>query len=480
MSLKNYYHGTLILWILLLLCLWSQVIRFAPYSGDDGYYLYNAALVHHDNLLPIKDFVSHYSPGYMYAISLIWTLAGESYTAMLTVVMLLAILSTLLMATTLKTTSDRLLFASLFLPSFLIYEGGQPYLEVFVVPFACAAYAMLNYKKNISSMVIIGVLFGTGLMLKQTFIVFLPAFLLGIYWQCHEKRWKSIASFIFALTIPFLLFCALTGLNLFNTADYLMNFAHEKYNRDPSRLTYILEFHLQFPFTFLSILLSFIWLTLRHFKEHWLAIITFSCAALPCLLQPFYHYVLFVLPWGVLIWVAMVNIVSDKCKQLYSNWNVQKKHVALSLSVLMVMIFFILEPYYKRFQDTGRLFNTFYGGLQPITRQTQYDKAAVVHQWWKQYGDLFVFGNAELQYLSKIRLPHHRATYGFLTYHRNEDKLIEVAKSRVPVVIVIAVDRRSSALMIPLFQKYGYREVQSHKFNVETLILMSPRSKVIP
>jgi hypothetical protein len=58
-KLKKMGQALLCAWLLLVCFLWFQVALNAPYSGDDGYYLYSANLYFQENLTPIKDFTSH-------------------------------------------------------------------------------------------------------------------------------------------------------------------------------------------------------------------------------------------------------------------------------------------------------------------------------------------------------------------------------------------------------------------------------------
>jgi hypothetical protein len=381
------------------------------------------------------------------------------------------------MSATLKTTIQKLLFASIFLPVTLIYDGGHPYLEVFGIPFVTAAYFFFKKFKSAKGLLLTGLFFGLALMIKQTFITLLPAFALAIYLDSKDKKIKSLVSFSLSLSLPFLFFCALTQLNVFDTAHYIMSFAHEKYNKEPASIWFSIKHYFQFPVLSYSLFLSFIWALRYQFKKYHFEIIAITIATLPCMMQPFHHYALLLFPWACILWTHGTIALCHKFNQCRQQHHLKPKHLVTIMTSILAIGIFLAWPYIERFSKKGMLFNTFYGGLQIKQREYQYKKGEILHELWQGHGDLYVFGNVELQHIAKIKLPKNRATVGFFNLKDNKIQLEKLVKNQPSVVIFKSTTKRSAANLIPFFFSYDYKIVDVKIINAsphESLVLMQP------
>lgn len=433
------------------------VARMAPCAGDDGFFQYLAALHHRHGMVPIRDFLCEYSPGFVYFFSGVWTLLGEGVTQTLMAMAFVGLASVALSATAsiLQTgsASAALLCAVVMFPMRLVYEGGYAYVEPLVMIFAMGAY-LVHIKGGRRLSWGTGLLLGSALMMKQSALVFLPAFGLDLLIRGGSAgRWRSVVLFTLGLSIPFGIFCLLNGLPFLETLWYVADYGHQDYRGDFISLRDTIMFHLQMWVFVVPALASALWVLWNHASRYAVALGCLGGALILCSCQSSYHYFLCALPFFCLmlsqaaldLWrsvgparIALVGILGA----IVVGW-VGRERLAQKVSALTGP-----EP----------LFRTFYGGLDGAARRRQIKKAALIRGMVGSRRPL-ILGDVAMQYYSGIRLYVDEPNMGYLRWPQDQDLIDGRFTGRCDFIVVKPLhDRFNSEGLIKHLVEFGYVE----------------------
>lgn len=403
-----------------------KISAIAPVSSDSGHYLYFANLIYEHDLVPFKDFLCEYSPGYFYFMAAIWGLFGNDYSTTMLAVMVVSVvavtLSSYLAMKLLKNKKVFWLNFSIMLPIWIVYAGADPYLEPFVITaLVPAVHIYLLCRRNYKNIFLCGLLFGTAVMFKQWAVCFIVLFLFHLIWTCSlsKKNYRLMLTFIIGVGFPFTLFCTLCGLPLFDTAWKLATFGGEQYVQPFSGLGYVLSHYAEMYVFYFPLVAAIVYAAIRWKKGTRLLIASCVIGLAISSFQPEHHYFLFTLPWAMIL----------LCRLLISSYSTFiRLPLAFRLSCIIIALIVLAIPmnrvsfYYERYQKTGRVFNTFYGGLDPNIRTFQQAKADILHAWCDKEGrEVTIHGEMAMQCLFPVNILDHRAIFGSLSFPYNKD-----------------------------------------------------------
>ncbi len=472
-------------WISLCLTLWVFIVVRSPVTADDGYYLYHARLILEQGLTPITDFIAHYSPGYAYIYAAVFACFGNSYTVIMSLMMVLGCATIIMIAyDTFKRYQSNvspIIASSFMIPAWLIYGGAQPYLEPLVIFFSVVAYIIYRSGLNPVRLRIFltGLFLGASLMCKQAALMFVLVTTVQVVIDLKVKGTRHVLAAIvlywFGVGIPFLVFCGISGLQVFPTAFYLANFAHDSYGYDPVPLSYAIRMFFQmYPIT-VPLLASFLWVLIRHSATFSLPLMYFASGLLLMRFQTFDHYYLLILPWGTLLLIQTLRDIHSKVK-------ITPRACLICVAVLAP----ILGPpvyrkgkfYSSRFSATGKLFRSFYGGLGTEAREVQVAKATEIDSW-RLEKPIIILGDPAQQYLVDSEIADKRADYGFTIFNDPPRKLIRAIRSGADFVCIETPSNRRNVLgSKDYLLNAGFKPIRVSNIMGETLTHLSLRTQL--
>ncbi|MGE4157755.1 MAG: hypothetical protein AB7F75_01515 [Planctomycetota bacterium] len=433
------------------------VARMAPCAGDDGFFQYLAALHFHHGLVPIRDFLCEYSPGFVYFFSGVWTVMGVGVTdtllAMALVGFAIVILSSMACAYQTGSLNAALFCAVVMIPMRLVYEGGYAYTEPLVMIFVMAAY-LLQIKGGRRWSWATGLFLGSALMMKQSAMVFLPAFGLDLVMRGGVwGRWKALVIWLAGLGVPFGFFCLANGLPFLETLWYVADYGHQEYRGDFISLPETIRFHLQMWVFVWPALGSAVWVLWRHRSNYALALGCLAGALALCSCQSSYHYFLSALPF---LCLTLAQAATD----LWRFAGPVKIGVAGLVGMMAVGVLGRDRLTQKLSALTGPepLFRTFYGGLDGSVRRRQIKKASIIRD---MAGDrkLMILGDVAMQYYSGIRLYVDEPNMGYLRWPQDQDLIDGRFLGRCDFIVVRpSQDRYNYEGLIQHLKESGYVE----------------------
>ena len=199
-------------------------MRFAygEVNVDAGDYLVAADFLL-DGIVPIRDFPSGYAPASSLFFAAGFWVLGKSYSAALMVMYIFHLLNTGLLFYISRRLGANVFFSLvaclLYLVSlFVLMEGWTIALEPFQMVFVLLALAVYFSCPDKVKALVIGLLLGCSVMMKQYSLLFILAFLLEFILQKSDgpnraKKLTNIVVFCFGTSAAFLLFCAVTLCN---------------------------------------------------------------------------------------------------------------------------------------------------------------------------------------------------------------------------------------------------------------------------
>ena len=213
-----------------------EIIKTSTVSGDSGHHLYYANLIHVDGLTPIKDFVCEYSPLGYYCFDWFWSLFGHTYSVAVALMMVCGLWITFWTSLIAKRLLNDPLAAwitgAITLPSWIVFQGGHPFLEPFVVAgLMPAAYFYLFNEKDKHNLLKVGCLLGMALLGKQWALFFIVMFIIDVLLNKPTPlpRLKALIYLTVPIGLPFVIFAFLNGISLWEGFLHMATYGHQEY-----------------------------------------------------------------------------------------------------------------------------------------------------------------------------------------------------------------------------------------------------------
>jgi hypothetical protein len=307
--------------------------RVVPVNEDAGTFVPIAKEVLH-GAVPTKDVMTWKTPG-MYYLAALWMKSfGPGFEAVVLLVYLVNVLNSLLLYLALSRflppRIPRLLLCLSFFYSVMVMEGFWIVLEPLQVTFILAAYLVwLRRGEGLLKYVLIGLLLGCSIMVKQYSVFVLAGFLAAIW---LDRRREDRAAVLGKMTatallaaVPFFCFVGLTGADTMNAlrsfgglGGISAAYASAGWAVPGSLGVGLLAGIVRANWLFLPFV-AFPALFLRR-RDYFGAslpawgpvVLLFVFSAMPLLVRQFNHYFLLVAPWSYLLLGMMLGSVPER------------------------------------------------------------------------------------------------------------------------------------------------------------------------
>ncbi len=438
--------------LIIAIAYWLFASIYISLNPDAGYYLTAGKFIA-QGLTPFIDFPTPYSPGVYYIFSIFDYFGFTSGTGQKLFVYFLHLVNGLLTLFLLLriglNKTHAIFFSSFFVLLVFTLDGQSVTLEPFQNFFILLSLIILTSKHGYPSALIVGVCIGCALMAKQSSMFSLPAIALFILFPSTIMKDISISStykhmflklclFGFGLGIPFLLFCVLTGQDIFDTFIKLVTFggqaSHYASSNYQFRDTVLMQDggqRLIIPFA----VIAFFLITIKPSKKEFVFVVGFLFSLLPVIfVRGFGHYIQLVALWGVVF------------SALFS-WKLTKSGAVLYKNIILIlMLILIISPFLFSVQKVRLSMR-----LKPSSNQQKL--AQEIDAFIDGSKNTLIVGYPWLYYLADIMPPDNNCA--FVTHKKAIEQRMINAESVIVMPNKIDVfEEFISHSNLPTFKKF--------------------------
>jgi hypothetical protein len=333
-SEENPRGSSAALWMLslaigcLVLAAWLASLLWGGINSDAGYYIPQTLMVLGGDR-PYLDFPSSYPPGIYYLAGLLGESGLRSPLVIKSCILVVQMANTTLVYGLLRRLGHDRPLAAFFSATFAgltTAAWGMAFeLEPFQNFFILLAFWILLRPALVWRGVIVGLLLGSAVLVKQYAILAIPPLLLAsitpIY-SCatakpdlHGRHRHQIVGLLCALPVPYLLFVGLTDVDLIENVVHLSTFGGQASTYGVSGLAGLFDvasFGSVGRFLLPTWLLA-VWLMLRH--TSWragLLVLGLALGSAPLYVRPFEYYFQMALPWSILVMAEFSRAVGSR------------------------------------------------------------------------------------------------------------------------------------------------------------------------